>query len=417
MKLLSILTLFQSFILFCGVTHLNNWTKPDQDVRKGFVWVTAVISIITAIVLFIIKDQIILTIVNHIKQSDIIRASHEDKLRMMGFVSHELKNQLQVLCGILDVEDIQNDNVKKVTKRLSVMFEDASLLLYSSNNRIELKPETVCFDDFRSELKNMYGEKVSVYWKESQFIQTDKVRVLQVLNNLIDNAIRYSERPVQVVFSLSDNRWHVSVIDQGTGIDPEIQKDLFTPFMSWRRDAFKKTGGSGLGLSIVKSLTTLLGGDVKLLSSDFSGTHFQCSFPFFKVPQNRDYCVLEMEEEKKEKISTIALVDDNRDIVDLLNLIVKRCVPEATIQTFLSGESLVNAVENGYRAEVIFIDFNMGPMNGIDTAQQVINHYRPTLYLLTGELLSPGYDDKLSNLFREVLRKPIGMGKIKELLT
>jgi signal transduction histidine kinase len=119
---------------------------------------------------------------------------------------------------------------------------------------------------------------------EDQAIQTDGTKLRQMLVNLLSNAIKFTERgEVQLSCTVNDDTLEVSIADTGVGIAAENIEYVFEPFWQAEQTATRKTGGTGLGLSVTRKLARLLGGDVTVASKLGSGTTFLLTLPM-KAP-------------------------------------------------------------------------------------------------------------------------------------
>ena len=112
-------------------------------------------------------------------------------------------------------------------------------------------------------------------------IQGDKVRVRQVFQNLIDNAIKYSAHPgvLDVSTKINGATVEVSFKDNGIGVPKNEQSKLFGRFYRASNTAKTASSGSGLGLYIVKSIAKQLGGDIRFESTEGKGTTFFVTLP------------------------------------------------------------------------------------------------------------------------------------------
>src|SRR4051812_31112291 len=119
---------------------------------------------------------------------------------------------------------------------------------------------------------------------EDQAIQTDGTKVRQMLVNLLSNGIKFTDRgEVRVTCSVDNGVLEVRISDTGVGIPPENIEDIFEPFWQAEQTATRKTGGTGLGLSVTRKLARLLGGDVTVASRMGEGTTFVLTLPM-KAP-------------------------------------------------------------------------------------------------------------------------------------
>src|SRR5712671_657072 len=119
---------------------------------------------------------------------------------------------------------------------------------------------------------------------EDQAIQTDGTKLRQMLVNLLSNGIKFTERgEVRVGLSVRSGTLEVSIADTGVGIPAENIEEVFEPFWQAEQTATRKTGGTGLGLSVTRKLARLLGGDVTVASRLGAGTTFLLTLPM-KAP-------------------------------------------------------------------------------------------------------------------------------------
>jgi len=119
---------------------------------------------------------------------------------------------------------------------------------------------------------------------EDQSIQTDGTKLRQMLVNLLSNGIKFTERgEVQLGCDVSDGVLEVTIADTGVGIAAENIEYVFEPFWQAEQTATRKTGGTGLGLSVTRKLARLLGGDVTVASKMGAGTTFLLTLPM-KAP-------------------------------------------------------------------------------------------------------------------------------------
>jgi len=119
---------------------------------------------------------------------------------------------------------------------------------------------------------------------EDQAIQTDGTKLRQMLVNLLSNGIKFTEKgDVLLGCAVSDGILEVSIADTGVGIAAENIEYVFEPFWQAEQTATRKTGGTGLGLSVTRKLARLLGGDVTVASRIGAGTTFLLTLPM-KAP-------------------------------------------------------------------------------------------------------------------------------------
>lgn len=116
--------------------------------------------------------------------------------------------------------------------------------------------------------------------EEDQAIQTDATKFRQMLVNLLSNGVKFTEKgEVRLSSSVRNGILEIRIADTGVGIDAANIETVFEPFWQVEQSATRKTGGTGLGLSVTRKLARLLGGDVSVASRVDAGTTFLLTLP------------------------------------------------------------------------------------------------------------------------------------------
>jgi signal transduction histidine kinase len=224
----------------------------------------------------------------------------EEKNNIIKILAHDMRtplNQIQGLSQILllgkeSLSGEQNQivhNIKDASIRLNKMMSNILDVDAIENNRIKIIPENISVlhlveqvaEAFKmtAEMKNiMIG--VKSHLKADTKIKVDSLYLTQVLENLISNAIKFSEKgkPVELVLTQEQNKVRISVRDQGPGLTDQDQANLFKKF---QRLSTRPTNGEssiGLGLAIVKRYVDLMGGRVWCESEPGMGSAFNLEF-------------------------------------------------------------------------------------------------------------------------------------------
>jgi two-component system phosphate regulon sensor histidine kinase PhoR len=214
----------------------------------------------------------------------------------LGNVSHELKTPIfntqgyieTLLDGGLDDPKINKDYLEKATKnldRLASIVEDLLQISQYESGKLVLDIERfdihqLTQDVFDALSYQAKSKQISLSFKSESnlpfFVEADKVRISQVLNNLISNAIKYGREKgnVFVGFSVVDNLLLTEISDDGMGIAQEHLSRLFERFYRVDKARSREKGGTGLGLSIVKHILEAHGQTVNVRSTVGIGTTF-----------------------------------------------------------------------------------------------------------------------------------------------
>lgn len=228
-------------------------------------------------------------------QLDSSRRRERDFLMSVG---HDLRTPLTTIRGYaeaLDNDEVAADDLARVgsvlhrqTDRLSRLIEDLTLLARLEAREFSLRPEPV---DLAAHVNGVvestrpHAEEVDVRLitrlEDVGSVQVDPDRVGQIVDNLLSNALRYTPEGGQVVVSLAGRGEQVvlTVADTGPGIDPDDLPRVFERMYVAQRYRPVRPEGSGLGLSIVKELTTALGGSVVVNSDLGKGTAVMVTLP------------------------------------------------------------------------------------------------------------------------------------------
>lgn len=231
--------------------------------------------------------------INNLSQS--IKEQENIRKRLTGDISHELKTPLTniqshleaMIDGIWEPTEERLLSVKEEAERLSSLVSDMQKLNKYDESSIKIKKDNVnisdiiCFVIFQfSNLAKSKNIKIE-YEKKNINLYCDKDKITQALVNILSNAIRYSNEGSTIFIEekLKDNKVIISIEDQGIGISEEDLKYVFERFYRADKSRTRATGGTGIGLTIVKSIVSSHGGEVKLESKLGEGSKFTIILP------------------------------------------------------------------------------------------------------------------------------------------
>ena len=202
---------------------------------------------------------------------------------------HNLKNTVEALeDGILEMNEENLEGINEEVERITTLTGQLTELVEFEKKLTDVNIENVNGNQYFEELLNSYKKKAEYekinfgYQVSSELasISIDKQAVEIILNNLITNALKYTEIDgyVEVRINLKEEYLRFEVEDTGIGI-PEEEKDLiFERFYRTDRSRSRETGGSGLGLAITREIVAALGGNIFLKDSD-KGSNFVVELP------------------------------------------------------------------------------------------------------------------------------------------
>lgn len=211
-------------------------------------------------------------------------------------VSHELRTPLTSIKGFIEtlMDEIDDDYkqylniINNNTRRLILIVEDLLTLSELENKDTQLIITEVNLPELIKSISVIFEQKL----KEKQIIlvhnfeddiplvQADAFRLEQLMINLIDNAIKYSQNgKIEVRLSKDSGNVLIEVKDTGVGIPKEHHSRIFERFYTVDRSHSRKTGGTGLGLSIVKHIVQAHNGEISIESEIGKGTSFIVKIP------------------------------------------------------------------------------------------------------------------------------------------
>ncbi len=233
---------------------------------------------------------------------DITERKRNEMLKnaFISTVSHELRTPLTSIYGALGILDkmLKNEN-DKIKNMIHIAKQNSDRLIRLINDILDIekiKLGKMTFNFQPSEVLSLinesinenltYAEQYNVAIK-TQFsvpaamINADKDKILQVLSNLISNAIKFSfeGKVVTVKVDIIDRVVRVSVIDHGIGIPDEFKPLIFQEFTQADSSSVRKRGGTGLGLSICKAIIDKHGGTIDFTSEKDKGSDFYFELP------------------------------------------------------------------------------------------------------------------------------------------
>ncbi|NCC54191.1 MAG: sensor histidine kinase [Erysipelotrichia bacterium] len=232
---------------------------------------------------------------------DITLAKERESMQkqFIADASHELKTPISVIKGMIEIlnrDDFDDEKtrieflhqIEKETSRLEIIVRDLLQLSRLSKDNLILKRETIDFtqiiDDSLNSFTRLAKEKniafdISYQSHESVFV--DKELSITLMNNLISNAIKYSDSgTIHIKTEEINDEYIVSIEDEGVGLSKEDCVNIFERFYRVDKARSRDSGGSGLGLPIVKSIIEAHGGKISVDSELGKGTKFTIHFKY-----------------------------------------------------------------------------------------------------------------------------------------
>lgn len=317
-------------------------------------------------------------------------ASNKVKSEFLANMSHEIRTPINAVVGFADLikEKVKDENIKGYIE--AITSSSNSLLLLINDlldlSKIEAGKLEIIFEPINTnvlfkEVENMFmikakeknlGFNMEIDKDMPQYIHLDETRIRQILINLIGNAIKFTEKGYVNVVIKTDKidiqrnlaTINISIKDTGIGIKNDEKINIFDSFRQQQGQSYRRYEGSGLGLTITKKLTEMMGGKISVESELNEGSIFTITIPNVNISKSIDnkeiYDLLENKEVIFKK-SSILIIDDNE-------------VDRHLFKESINSESLVfyeaSIGENGIRKaieltpNIIVIDLMLPQIDG-----------------------------------------------------
>ena len=259
------------------------------------------------------------------------------------------------------------------------LIEDLVDISKIEAKQVEIRPEETSLNRLIDDVFNFFKPQASQEGilftcnkglnDSDSFILIDKLKLEQVLSNLINNALKFtSEGSIHLNYSLKNNQLVFSVKDTGPGIQPGMEKVIFERFRQADNNYLKETEGSGLGLSISKSFVELMGGKIWVESEYGKGSVFFVSLPYESISKVEDKKNPKPEYAFDKDIKILIAEDD-----EVSYLYLEEILKNDNFKIFhaTDGIQAVQLLKEHPEINIVLIDLKMPLMNGIDVTREI----------------------------------------------
>lgn len=315
------------------------------------------------------------------------------KINFLGSISHELRTPLSLILGYSEMllrENLPPSAKKKIgiihdrgRQELKLVEELITLAKFESGEiHYEMAGVNLrsLLEKYLGETRLMIANIVQKRYRDAGFhfekrisedlkgavVHCDEQRIKQVLDNLIENAVKYSEKDrleFKVTAELEGGHVRVGVIDKGIGIPKNEQEKIFKPFYQVRTGRYPVSDGMGKGLSIVKETIEAHGGKVWVESEPGSGTAIYFTLPVKEFAEHAE----------PGAIRKILILDDEPDLAELVeNLLVSEGFEAAA--AYSEKEAL--AILEKFKPDLILLDVQLPDADGLEFCRRLKSHER-----------------------------------------
>ena len=344
------------------------------------------------------------TLATVVDVTDRVQRIHEvevqkEKDKFFAHMSHEIRTPMNGVIG-LSYLALQCDTTPEVTEYLEKIHQSGESLLSIINDILdfskieagELKVEKIDFElrDVLEQLSNILefqasekglAFKVNVEPSVPEYLKGDPVRLQQILLNLTNNAVKFTEHgDVCVEVQLAQQSDYTVVLqftvrDTGIGMNPDQMSCLFQSFSQVDNSTARKYGGTGVGLAISKQLGEMMGGEISVESEPNRGSTFAFTLSFESGNEPEQQGTKTSSQPSLEGFRVL-LVEDNK-INQLVEKEVLLSIGVDTVMIAENGQEAIDAVQQ-HPFDIVLMDIQMPGMDGYEATKQIRNQFSST---------------------------------------
>mgnify|MGYP003648639937 CR=1 FL=1 len=367
-----------------------------------------------------------------------LRDADRRKDEFLATLSHELRNPLAPIRGGLDVLMLAKEDPETVNEVCAIMSRQLEQLIrlvddlldvtritrgkmYLRKRRLLLSEIVDATVEGCRRFVEEAGQQLAIEVPEKPIsVEADPNRLTQVLCNLLHNASKYTPQGGHITLHADSNDSEVilTVKDDGIGISNNENEHIFEMFGQIDPSGEQGQSGLGIGLTLVKSLVDLHGGQIKVKSEgEGQGTSFIVELPILADTETENKESTPLQHNSSQTGHRILVVDDNDAAAKMLSMLVQTFASEVRV-AFDGLEAIEIAAE--FRPDVILTDIGMPRMNGYEAAKKIREHSWGkdiVLVALTG--WGQDSDKKQSEQagFNHHLTKPADIKELRELFS
>lgn len=318
------------------------------------------------------------------RRKDIFLATLAHELRNpLGPIRNSIKLLKTINTSISDKESELLDIISRQTDQMVKLVDDLLDVSRISQGKISLDIETLNVREFVEAAAESSGNlildrghqlTINIF-SEPLWVAGDKVRLTQILSNLINNAAKFTPSGGQIVVDVVKEGGNVliKVTDTGIGLDEDHVHNIFDLFVQHATTDDRAQEGLGIGLSLVKNLAHLHGGEIHVFSAGLKqGSTFTLELKLVDAPQDivapQDINAVAEVKETPADNTKVLVIDDNEDAASTLSDLLELAGNE--VKTAHSGKQGL-AVATVFQPRIIFLDIGLPDMTGYEVAKAI----------------------------------------------
>lgn len=358
--------------------------------------------------------------------------ANEAKSRLLAAISHELRTPMNGVLGTVQL--LEDEPMSPEGRELVQVLQGSAVSLIGLVDQllqfarleaaeVALKPSKVQLGPLLSDVGALHRANASARGLSLEveldaglpdWVEVDDARLKQILTNLLDNALRFTQQgSVTVEATLAPDGVTLAVRDTGEGIPPEVLPGLFKPFRQADAHVWRTHGGSGLGLSITQKLVARLGGELEVESQVGVGTRFHFTLPLVAVSAPQRSIASQYRDDLQGR--RVLVVDDN----PVNRLVAQRMLQALGCEVLVAegGQQGVDMVLAG-SPELVLMDCSMPEVDGFEATRRIRRAGCELPILALTAMAIPGDRERCQEAgMDDFLAKPVLLPVLRDKLT